>query len=69
MMSSFFVAASNNGFSISQASQACRCELFDIDNQCSGKMLPSRDVSCFFDYRLLTHVCPASGRLFEIVTE
>ena len=65
----FFVAASIYGFSFSKASQACRCAPFDIDNQCSGKMLPSRDVTCFFDYRLLTHMCPSSGRLFEIVTE
>ena len=55
-------------FLFSKASQACRCALVDI-NQCSGKMLPSRDVTCFFDCRLLTHMCPSSGRLFEIVTE
>ena len=42
---------------------------FDIDNQCSGKMLSSRDVTCFFDYRLLKQMCPSSGRLFEIVTK
>ena len=57
------------GFSFSKASQACRRAPFDIDNQCSGKMLPSRDVTCFFDCRLLTHMGPSSGRLFEIVTE